>query len=436
MKIDRYEDLNYQCSFEELYPGELGVIIGKSSFPSVLVKIAKLIYYSFRSLNLFEKRVEFPDGTETLIVICSLNQYRALSNLIQKLPNALVLSNFPIECKNNIVINTRGCGWVSLINLPLLIINILFQKGFKRKSMIFHFDDYLNTPGVYRNALKHIKKIMPKSLLVANDHVFFPRSYFRAAQKFGIKTIYTQHASVSSLFPPLEFSYVFLDGQETLDKYTSNRRKHFSDVFLSGSPRFDNIPLIPEVNTFDLGIAINMADNKDKVLNFVLMLIKNKINFMIRPHPGQTDIVFWEQFCKENNVGYSNPFEDSPIIFIASCKCFVVGDSAIHLEIALCKKVSYYMNFQNGRVSDGYEFIERGLIEIKTQAEIIDIITNAEIKNISVEKVKYYVSNFDTEFWGKSTDLIATTINEINKDKNLTKWECRFEQPKIFEIKE
>lgn len=431
-----FEDLNYQCSLEELYPSELGLMIHKSSFSGIFLKILKLFYHCLRSLNPFLKKTELPSsGIDTLVVICSLNQYRALAKLIKDIPNTLVLSTFPIECENNIVINTRGNSWESLINIPRLIINIILYKGFKHKSMIFHFDDYLNSPGVYDYALKQLKKIKPKSLLVANDHVFMTRAYFRAAQKQGIKTIYAQHAPVSNLFPALEFDYAFLDGQETLHKYTMNGKKKMSDVFFSGSPRFDNIPLIPEVNIYDLGIAINILDNKDKVLNLVKMLVVNKINFILRPHPALPDINFWRQYCTENRIGYSDPLVDCPITFISSSKCFVAGDSGLHLEVALCKKISYYFNFQNYGESDCYDFIKEGFVEVKSEKELIDILTSKERKAISVDKIKYYVANFGTEYWGKSAEVISMTINEINSGKKFSRWQNRNGKDKIFELK-
>lgn len=430
------DDLNYPYSIEELYPGESGLMIRKASFSSIFLMISKLVFHALKQLNPFSKKNIFPKNIETVVIICSLNQHRALQNLLEVIPNVLVISDFPVKSENNIIVNNRGNCWLSLLYMPKLVINLIKQKGFKYRSMLYHFDHYLNAPGVYSNALKQLNEIKPKSLLVANDHVFFTRSYFRAAEKLGVKTIYTQHASVSDLFPPLEYDYAFLDGDETLDKYTSNGKTYLSDIFLSGSPRFDKIPLTSEINIYELGIAINVLDNKDRVLNFVKMLSANNINFIMRPHPGQPDIDFWRQYCEENDIGYSNSLKESPIIFIASAKCFVVGDSGLHLEVALCKKISFYVNFQNNEASDCYDYVKEGLVDIKCEKDIIDIFRNKKTEQVSVDKVKYYVANFETEYWGKSTSLIAKTIKEINEGKSFSKWQPRSGKKKIFEIKQ
>ncbi|PZR19823.1 MAG: hypothetical protein DI539_12710 [Flavobacterium psychrophilum] len=435
MKTTEFEDLNYQCGLEELYPGELGLKIDKTSLRSIILIICKLFYYSLKSLNPFVKKLNFPRGIDTLVVISSLNQYRALDKLIQSIPNTLVLSTFPVDNCNNIIIDTRGNCWASVFNLPKLLKLLFSKKGFQYKSILYHFYDYLNTPGVYIRAFDYIKEIKPKSLLIANDHTFITRSYFRASQQLGVKTIYTQHASVSNLFPALEFDYAFLDGEETLNKYRHNGRPIMTDVFLSGSPRFDKIPLIPEVNIYDLGLAINMLDNKDKVLSFVKKLSENKINFIVRPHPGQVDIMFWEKYCKQNNIAYSNPHIDNPISFIASCNRFAVGDSALHLEVALCKKISYYVNFQNNEPSDCYDYLKEGLVKIKSEKDIVDILTGRINDEISIDKVKYYVANFESEYWGKSTKLIFETIKQINTNEKISLWESRMKEERIFEIK-
>jgi len=434
MKMTMFDDLNYPYSIEALYPGESGVMINKASFFSIFRKFIALFFYALKQLNPFSKKINIPEGIQTVIVVCSLNQYRTLEKLIDNVSDVLVISVFPIKCKNNILVDTRGNCWVSILNIPRLLFNMLRRKGFNYQAMIFFFDDYLNAPGVYSDALKYLDIIKPKSVLVANDHIFFPRSYFRAAQKLGIKTIYAQHASVSNLFPRLEYDYAFLDGDETLNKYTSNGKESLSDVLLSGSPRFDKIPLTPKYDTYELGIAINILDNKERILDLVNLLILNNINFIIRPHPGQPDIDFWKQYCKENQIGYSNPFEESPIDFIASCKIFAVGDSGIHLEIALCKKLSYYVNFQNNDISDGYDFIKDGLVDVRSNEDLVNIVLNEKNESKSFEKIKYFVANFETEYWGKSAFLIAETINQINSGQELSHWKKRLGEFKIFEI--
>jgi hypothetical protein len=436
VKFSEINDLNYQCSIEETYPGELGLMIRKASFFVIFLPIIKLCCKSMIQLFFGSTKRNFPKNIDTVIVVGSLNQYRAVNSLIETLPNVLVISIFPIKCKNNWIVDTRGNCLVSLFNLPKLLYYLFKEKNFKYRSVLYHFDDYLNTPGVYNYAERHLKSINPKSILVANDHTFFTRSYFRSAQKMGIKTVYTQHASVTSYFPNLEFDYAFLDGEETLEKYASNGNTFESQVFLSGSPRFDKIRHINDSNVYDLGVAINLIDNHESIINFLELLVSNKINFCFRPHPGLPNILFWKDYCESKSIGYSDPIVDTPITFISSCKSFAVGDSALHLEIALCGKISYYFNFQNNGISDSYDYIINGLIEEKNSDEIIILLKQNVSKKVSIEKIKYYVANFATKDWGNSTALIRETITEINNDFKLNSWQAKKSGSRIFEIKQ
>ncbi|WP_281322676.1 hypothetical protein [Flavobacterium aestivum] len=434
MKFSEVDDLNYQCSIEETYPGELGLMIKKTSFLVVFLPIIKLFVKSLVQLFSTDNKRNFPIGIDTVVIVGSINQYRAVKSLIDALPNVLVLSIFPIKCKNNVVIDTRGNCIASLLNLPKLIINLVRVIGFKYSSILYHFDDYLNTPGVYNLAHKYLKEINPKSIIVANDHTFLTRSYFRAAQKLKISTIYTQHASVTSHFPSLEFDYAFLDGEETLDKYLSNNEILKSKVFLSGSPRFDKIAEIKNLNNYELGVAINLIDNHEEVIKFLELLVLNKVNFCFRPHPGLPNISFWKEYCKTNSIGYSDPITETPIDFISYCKSFAVGDSALHLEVALCGKTSYYFNFQNGNTSDSYDYIRNGLIEEKDSNEIILFLKQQIYNKVSTKKIKYYVANFSTKEWGNSTTLIQKSIMDINNDNKLDFWQEKKVGSYIFEI--
>src|SRR5690606_18182252 len=62
----------------------------------------------------------------------------------------------------------------------------------------------------YRSLLDFYK---PKNIFFSNDHTPAARALLIAAKDLSIKTIYLQHAAVSTIFPPLNFSLSLLDGQ-------------------------------------------------------------------------------------------------------------------------------------------------------------------------------------------------------------------------------
>ena len=54
---------------------------------------------------------------------------------------------------------------------------------------------------------------------MSNDHSPANRALLLVAKSKGIKTVYMQHASVSNLFPVLDFDYSFLDGVNAYNIY-------------------------------------------------------------------------------------------------------------------------------------------------------------------------------------------------------------------------
>lgn len=435
MKLSQLHDLNHCCTIKEEHPGKIGKMVDDSKLYKIIVPILRLGFYSVKQFFFGSKKYDVPNSIETVFIVCTLNQLRALEGLIKNTPNSMVISIFPVDCRHNLITDVSGNFLYSLKHLPKLFFSLLREKGFRKKAMIYHFDDFLNTPGVFDHAKKHLKAIMPKTIIMANDHTFFPRSYFRVAQKQGIKTIYTQHASVSAYFPDLDFDYAFLDGQEALDKYTANRRRYSSKVFFSGSPRFDKIPLMEKNNIFDLGIAINILDEQGNIISLIESILASSIKVAVRPHPALDNKSFWEEYCRKNSIGYSDPLSETAVTFISNCKSFIAGDSAFHLEVALSGKISYFFNFQNEPTTDWYEYIKNGLISTKTVNEIVDALNNGLADQKVSEKVKYYVANFETEYWGKSTSLIEKTIKEINSGAEFSQWIVRAGESKIFEIK-
>ena len=71
-----------------------------------------------------------------------------------------------------------------------------------------------------------LSKTKPKLVIVSNDHSLNCRSLRLAAQILGIRTLYIQHASISNIFPPLEFDYALLDGLVSYKKYVSCYEKN------------------------------------------------------------------------------------------------------------------------------------------------------------------------------------------------------------------
>ena len=98
-----------------------------------------------------------------------------------------------------------------------------------------------------------------------------------------------QHCSIGYHFPELHFTYSFLDGLETFEKY--KRIGEISGViFLIGNPRFDIISNYKnkKVKSGYIGIASNLLDDEQSIIRTCKYLIDNGYNrIYLRPHPNQ-----------------------------------------------------------------------------------------------------------------------------------------------------
>ena len=157
-------------------------------------------------------------------------------------------------------VHKRRAWWHSIPYIFSLI--KLYKKSNKDdKALILkYFTRLWTTYGLYKIAGEMLDKYKVRVLVLANDHNDINRCLIFNALEKGIKTVYVQHASVKRGFPRLDFTYSFLDGKESLDKYLYDGKPK-GEVYLSGGVRFDSLyDKIAKRNyeTHRIGIAINM----------------------------------------------------------------------------------------------------------------------------------------------------------------------------------
>ena len=273
---------------------------------------------------------------------------------------------------------------------------------------------FLSAPGIVKVASKFFRKNAHiKVAVFTNDHTSPIRSVIQAANDCAIKTLYTQHASVTQMFPPLIFDYNFLDGQESFEKYLDCGTITGS-VFLSGSPRFDYICNIQETERHSIGIAFNMLDDVKKVYETCSFLVAHKYTIEVRPHPRQKGID-WEPF-KELGISISNPKTESSFDFLNRQRVIVAGSSSIHLDSALMRIPSIIYNWTNGSLIDSYGYCKNNLVSCaNSEDELINILHNISLPPI--ELIQYYVSSFGTSYHGKSSQLIAGFIDALSENR-------------------
>ena len=141
------------------------------------------------------------------------------------------------------------------------------------------FPKFWRMYGCEKFAFEMLDFYKPKVVLMANDHLELNRAILFACKDKGIKTIYAQHATSGCDFPPLQFDYSMLDGNDALKKYSNIGNIH-GNVFLCGGVRFDPIAQTPvsRLSSFTIGIAINLVDSELMVKDFCLQIKGIKVN--------------------------------------------------------------------------------------------------------------------------------------------------------------
>lgn len=349
------------------------------------------------------------------------NNIRSLSPLKEHLPSSNIFSDHNIKFKK--------VWFYAMLYSPVILYRCLVYKSYKKETYCFNFKGFCRSYGMYKEASKMLKIINPKFVIVSNYQSYTSRSFYKAAKELGIKTVFLQHATAVECDPQLDFDYAFLDGIEAYEKLTA-RKKSLSKIFLSGNPRFDFFPVISNVKEdFILGIAINILDDEKFVKNFILEC-KNEIpelQIVLRPHPT-TNLQYWKKKCEDWGCLFSNSSTENPFEFITRCSFFIAGDSSFHLDVAIADKLSFYYNFTSQKSLDLYSYIKNNLIiDISYDAFKYLKTIKKEDEKYKNSRTKYYVANYETQFWQKSAYLIAKTLIKIDREEDFCNFWCKKE---------
>ncbi len=281
-----------------------------------------------------------------------------------------------------------------------------------RALIRYYYGYFMKTCGYYNvidDILKRSKNL--KLIVMSNDHNVVNRCFIELAPKYGIETLYVQHASITERFPPLHFTYSFLDGYESYEKY-----KNIGDmrgwVFLTGSPRFDEMFQYKNATKqYDIGIALNMMDSCDKVIDLCRFIRDNiTTSIIVRPHPRMGKLFNKDIFSKEG-INISDSTQESSFSFLSKIKYMIANESGIHLDAALVGVPSLLYNFSDGEIKDWYSYIKNGLISVCNSFDDIA----EEIKKTRTnwtDMTRYYNAAFNTPYDGRIGEIIARVIKD------------------------
>lgn len=402
----RYSELNV------LEINEISRIVKEkqpSLFKQICIFIGQLFYYTF---IVHFKYKSLPVNYKGLVFFgVSLNNRRSLEPIINKVEkdSYLYLNNHITD------VHKRRAWWHSIPYIFSLI--RLYRKSNKEdKSLIIkYFTRLWTTYGLYKVAGEMLDKYNVKVLVLANDHNDINRCLILNALEKGIKTVYVQHASVKKGFPRLDFTYSFLDGQESLDKYL-HAGKPNGEVYLSGGVRFDFLyDKIVKRNeeVKKIGVAINMLDDFEKVKNLCLFLKEEGYNDLtLRPHPRYQHLD--SEWLIKNDIAISNPKEESSFDFIANIDFMISNESAIHLDASIMHCPTVLYNMSNNQILDDYNFIKNNLVKLAENGNILlNFIKNKNEIFLNKEVLQYYNASSYSHLEGKLGETIAMFLNML-----------------------
>jgi hypothetical protein len=255
-----------------------------------------------------------------------------------------------------------------------------------------------------------LKRYKPSLIVFANDINYESRVLNLEARSLNIPTVYIQHATVSNLYPPLNFDLALLEGEYSNDIYVKSDE---TKVELIGQPKFEKYKNVRKIiKKIDcIGVAFNTIDSIKQVSEICRYLNDNKYRVILRPHPretrmGQLDWNFIHKIsAKENSYD-----------FLLQCDALIASDSSIHLEAVLINIPSIYYNLNEHYSYDYYSYVKNNVIrEAKSKEEIsaiIDVYKNSNNEKI-YKQAKYYCFSIENDC--KSEQIAINHINRLMK---------------------
>jgi hypothetical protein len=279
--------------------------------------------------------------------------------------------------------------------------------------------------------LRVLKESCPEFVVVSNDHSVNNRSLLAVANYLGIKTVYMQHASVSSLFPALRFNYAFLDGEKSLQVYEECEKNSPGDireyqkpkVYLSGQKK--KVHSSMNVTKKKVGLAINMHDPINEVLLLIARLKEKNIDVFLRWHPRQ-DLIYiskiYDAFAEDLQVELSDPKTQDVAEYLHQVHTLIAGNSSIHLEAAIMDVRTIYYELVPPEMHDYYGYVKEKIsLYAKSIEALLNILINKDVIVLDgrFESIKKYSESYGTAWYDKEGDLVYETLRRLTKGQEL-----------------
>ncbi len=423
-------------------------ITNKQKFKGIFLQSLLFFYRILNNLSLFEKKI----STKPVYAFSgTYNQFISLKSTLEALEangDKFLLSinknvfnkNYNFKDAKSVKFNIKValCGFV-LFFLRVLPLYLELKKKNKNYEISTKFNLFCEAYVLVPFFIDILKKVQSKVIIISNDHHVINRSLRLSAEIMNIKTLYTQHASVNELFPPLEFDYALLDGNVAHKYYiqsyqaqtkTSPRvEKNITNcnIILTGQKK-----LVVKKNEekqlkgLHIGIAVNPLDDFDYLKKLLDHLSSMKVKCIVRTHQGQS--LFFLNRLKayirdENWINLSDSREHLISDYFTQINLLIANNSSIHLEAALAGLPTFHYQLSGEGCVDEYGYIRNGItkiLESNFSFESLKNFANSENNNLQrIKSIKNYSETYDTAWQNQEGKLTALIINRILNDKPL-----------------
>ena len=370
------------------------------------IVLCYLLFLAYCIRNFLRFEFRYTRSRKVLFVVPTLNNKRTLEPIYSKLDEA----DYTCIQGSWLGLPRTRLAWYSLVRLPE------FHRMYRSlnaddKRLVRHFYlRFMTTYGVYHTCHGLLRRNPDlKMIVMANDHISVCRILRMLAPQYGVETLYTQHASVTERFPALQFTYSFLDGAESYEKYAAIGNVK-GKVYLSGSPRFDALGKLrtAHADTRRIGIACNSIDRLQRVAELASYLIAHTdYEVVVRPHPEMMK-TFPQALFADARISISRPDSETPFEFISRLKVLIANESSIHLDSLLVGIPTILYNFTDSATIDWYGYLRNGLMpKCDSKERIVQYIDKAAL---SATKAKYFYAAYGTAYEYNVGTLIARFI--------------------------
>ena len=418
--VARYADILH-LRFTDTFAGLPQTTLNQISPENIPLRLLRVLWYTVGRLlgNLFLP-LPLPENISGKIwlYVVSRNNYDSLAFFKAKLPAAVFVAgqNKEIGFYNKQVnrLSARRKLWYYYLFVPVWW-GLYRLKGVRALRF---FDLIYQAIGYYEISVAALKKHRPTCVIFANDHNTDARALLLAAKDLNIPTVYIQHASVSTSFPPLIFDLNLLEGQDSLDKYRQCG-PITGQVKLIGMPKAD--VYLAQRNfrptVIRLGICCNIIDDYDGIRATTTYLARHfpDLHLTFRAHPSDTRN-FDYVLTAGSNISVSDAKTEPVFDFLLRQDAIIAADSSVHLEATLLNIVSIYYRFGgNNFTADYYGYVQHGLIEQAPTLPDLQVKLQAlqTHKPEVYQRARYYNAVLGTKYEGRSHELALTCLHEF-----------------------